>query len=297
MLSFYFSLADYRRSTYRDLLFSFLLQLLYMDDVAFESTYVRRLYSQMEWTPEISSPDLHRLLCAILIRLSGKPVFCIINALDECDEESRGHLVGDFKRIMAKRLTSCRVIITCQPTDCIRALLGPFGENSINLDEKMETARGILLTKELNDDKFVHVRDALEKANASPLKVKLVAHLASLGETPDVSKYVEYDAIYKRILTHIEAPPLWLRDVLLCISFTKRPLTVSKLAAALGVNHTESANTSPQSLQKIRVLAPKQLQEDLKLTLGFLIRVKNNIIHLVHNTLRDFIRAQPNFLS
>ncbi|KAE8451761.1 hypothetical protein EG329_003218 [Mollisiaceae sp. DMI_Dod_QoI] len=296
-ISFYFSLADYRRRTYRDLLLSFILQLLYLDDLSFQSAYVRKLCSPIEWSATPSSSDLHRLLFAILIRISTKTIFCVVDALDECDEATRSQLVGDFKRMGKSGLTSCRVVITSQMTDSIVALLSPLDENTrIDLEEKMKTVKGLLLTQVMNEDKLTGVRKELEIGNAPILKLKLLAHLASLGEILEIPKYVDYSQIYKRILARIDAPFEWLHNILLCVAFARRPMTISELAAAIGVDHTKPVNRVLQvhSLQHIRVLAPKQLQDDLKLVLGFLLRVENNVVHLIHHTLRDFIRELPN---
>lgn len=291
VLAFNFSNADYRRSTYRDLLISFCLQLLYIQDSLFESSYVRKLYKIMALNSDTSSPDLYRFLYAMLMRLSDTPIHCIIDALDECDETSRAQLVNDFTRMAGGGLTSCRVIITCRPTPAITTLFDLDDEqHNVNLDKKMGTARGNAMTEWFSDPKFEHLRAALEKEDATPLKVRLISHLAKAVDIPELSRYPDYDSVYERILAEVDAPRLWLQAVLLAVSFAKRPLTINELAAMLGVDPAESTPAHHQSMQKMWIQAPKQLKEDLELTLGPLLHIEANVVHLVHDTLREFIR-------
>jgi len=199
--------------------------------------------------------------------------------------------------MITRGLTSCTVIITARPTDAIKAL---FKENSasnaINLDEVTKHARSMFLKEELHDESFESLRETLEKENAPPLRVQLLAHLGRTLGIPVASKYVDYDPIYRRLFADLTARTLWLRDVLYCVAFAKRPLTVSELASALGIEHG-MPDGSQQSLQGIRVLAPKQLKNDLESMLGVLIRIKDNVIHLIHNTLWQFIRQNPDTFS
>ena len=290
MLWFHFSLADDHRSSYRDLLLSLLLQLLYGENLVMETDFVQRVSTALEEPHGLSVPNLYRLLSAMLIRLADRMVMCVIDALDECDEESRRQLMGDFKRIAAKGLTSCRVIVTCRPHADITAHLGPPTEvNNVDLDEKMKRTRDLIMARELKDEKFAIVRDFLSVENATPLKVWLAA---SLGTT-DTSELADYSSIYTKLLAQIEAPPERVREVLLCVAFAKRPLTVCELATAMGV---DGAGGYRQTSSTIRVASPKQLQEDLELALGSLVCIKDNIVRLVHVTLRELIRGQPETL-
>ncbi|KAI1147881.1 hypothetical protein F4825DRAFT_455013 [Nemania diffusa] len=291
VLSFSFSVADYRRSSYRDLLLSFFLQILYRDISVFESTYVQSLFSQIVLTPTVSSADLYRLLCALLSNLSETKVVYVIDAIDECDAESLDQLVGDFKRMAFNGPLKCTVFLTCRPSDAVMTILGPFEEhNSINLDDNMKYVRSELLAREFSGKKFENVRNHLNKENATPLKVSLIATLGRMEELSDIPD--NYGSIYKRILARIDAPLKWLETVLLCIVFARRPLTVAELAAAIGVDHCISeVGGTELTLQKIcfAAPAPKKLQDDLELALGSLVHIQNNVV-LVHGTLRDVIR-------
>ncbi|KAK3936950.1 putative ankyrin repeat domain protein [Diplogelasinospora grovesii] len=273
VLSFQFSTADYRRSSYHDLLLSFLLQILY------------------------SGSKARQMLYAMLIRLSETTVVCVIDALDQCDEESRGRLVGDFKRMVLHGLTKCRVFVTCRRSDAIiAALLGPLDkDNSVDLDENMTQIRGALMTRALECEKFANIRDRLEKEDATPLKIRLIAALDWTGQMPSMFESVDYSTVYRQLMRQIEAPQTWLQEMLLCVAFAQRPLTVGELAAAMGLERSQEPGNGRLTLQKIRVGAPKQLQGDLELAAASLVRVENNVVHL--GTLRDFLRNHPDILS
>ncbi|GAP92934.1 putative ankyrin repeat domain protein [Rosellinia necatrix] len=297
VLSFSFSIADYRRGSYRDLLLSFLLQLLYRDISVFSSSYVQSVSSQMRWDSCLSPADLYRLLCAILTTLPKKTIVCVIDALDECDGESRVQIVGDFKRMLLATSSKCTVFLTCRPSDTMATILGPFhAKNSVNLDGNMKDVRSKLLARELKGDKFQDVRDHLEEENATPLKVTLIAALGQMGELLDIPN--DYDSIYKRILARIDAPPMWLETVLLCIAFARRPLTVTELAVAIGVDRcAPEAGGTGLKLQKLRVATSRQLQDDLELIASSIVRIQNNVVQLVHGTLQDFIKHDSGILA
>ncbi|KAK4095827.1 hypothetical protein N658DRAFT_89361 [Parathielavia hyrcaniae] len=292
VLSFYFSHGHDGRSSYRDLLLSLLLQLLYSEEALMETPFIQRLAFALLRTITLSNPDLYRLFSAILIKLAAenRDVICVVDALDECDRESRMQLMGDFKRLAVPGLTSCRMIVTCRPHADILAHLGPFTEdNSVHLDVEMKQTRNLLMEKKLTGDKLARVREVLERENATPLRVKLAASLAS----QDACELADYTSVYNRLLAEIDAPPDWLQEVLLCVAFAKRPLTVGELAAAMGV---DAAGDFRQTLGTIRVASPKRLQEDLERALGALLVIENNLVYLVHGTLRDLIREQPETL-
>jgi hypothetical protein len=190
-------------------------------------------------------------------------------------------------------LTSRRVVFPADHADHthdIEAHLGPFTKaNNVNLDEKMQHARDLIMVEELDDDKFTSVQDS-SRQRTPPLSKS--SWLRASG-TVDTSDLADYSSMYTKILAQSDAPLEWLREVLLCVAFAKRPLTVSELAAAMGVygpaNHR-------QTLGSISIASPKQLQDDLELGLGSLVLVESNLVRLVHGTLRELVREHPDTL-
>ncbi|PNP61156.1 hypothetical protein FNYG_14113 [Fusarium nygamai] len=176
----------------------------------------------------------------------------------------------------------------------IRDLIGLLDDrNSLNIDEVMGQDREIFLREALSDDKFETLRKELEQGNCTPLATRLVSHLNYNGELGE-PRSMSYDQIYLKALVQIDVPHLWLRDVLVCTAFAERPLTINELAAAMGVPDSHQISGEQVSLQKIRIAAPKQLEEDLKLTMRPLIQVENGVVRLVHSTFRTFIRRHLN---
>ncbi|KAF2967459.1 hypothetical protein GQX73_g6087 [Xylaria multiplex] len=298
VLCFSFSVADYRRSSYRDLLLSFLLQFLYRDTTGFESAHVQKVYSRMVSSPDMSPADLYRLLCALLSTVSRKTIVCVVDALDECDAESRVQLVGDFKRMTASTGPfKCVTFLACRPSDSMTRILGPVTKNnSVNVDEHMKCIRDHLLKSSFEGEKLEHMQNHLDEENATPLKARLLATLGRIEELTDIPD--NCGLIYKRILRLIDAPPMWLEEVLLCIAFAKRPLTIAELAGAIGVSRClQKGGGVNMTLQAARVAAPKQLQDDLELVAGSLVRIEHNVVHLVHGTLRNVIRHDPGIFA
>ncbi|KAI0886863.1 uncharacterized protein GGS22DRAFT_158880 [Annulohypoxylon maeteangense] len=294
VLSYYFNAGDYRRSSYHNLLLSFNLQLLYWGDTPFDSEYVQGVYTRMRISGNASatmSPDLYQLLCGMLKRLSSFEIIFVIDALDECDEGSRGQLIGDLRRLMLHISSSYKVFITCQPTDSIVALLGPFEESdSINLDEHLEEVTKPLLCNE----RFADIRHRLSGVGMTPLLINLVSVLYQQKGANKIPEHLDYNTVYEQIMTQIDAPELWLRQVLLSVAFAKRPLAVCELAGAIWMEPDNMLGNGQLTLQRIRIGAPKNLEEDLRFALYPLIRVDNGFVRFMHGTLRDFVR---NWLS
>ncbi|KAG9503711.1 hypothetical protein J7337_003664 [Fusarium musae] len=226
--------------------------------------------------------------------MSTKNIVCIIDALDECEPRYLQQLLGDFKRLVSLCRTRCTVFITFQPTTAIQDLAGPLDDrNSLNLDEVMGQDRKILIQESLGDKKFETLRKELEQGNCTPLATRLLSHLdynKGLGDPRSMS----YDEIYRKILVQIDVPQLWLRDVLVCTAFAERPMTVSELAFAMGIPDLDQISGEQVTLQKIRITAPKQLEEDLELAMRPLMQVESGIVRLIHSTFRAFIRHYLN---
>lgn len=293
LLSYYFSAGDYRTRSYFQLLLSFILQILYRGDVSFDSAFVRGLHSLMPPPGEITACHLYRLLCGMLNKLSEFNVVCVIDAFDECDENSRLELVGDLRRLVLGSPTKYKVFITCRSNESIVDLLGPFNEsNSINLDQSFDGKKSLLLSRELYGNEFADLRDRLAKDNATPLAIRLVSALSRMMGTHEMPDFGDYDAIYEHMLKQIDAPYVWLREVLLCVAFAKRPLAVNELAGSMWMAPSSSnmLGGGQLTLQKMLIAAPAQLKRDLELVCSPLLCVSNGVVSVVHGTLRDFIR-------
>ncbi|KID93547.1 Pfs, NACHT and Ankyrin domain protein, partial [Metarhizium majus ARSEF 297] len=223
-LSYYFSLADHRRRTYRDLLLDFILQILYQDDAIFESSYVRKVETYMRAEPYLSVPNLYRFFGDALRKVSKRSVFCVIDAFDECDA-TMSHLIGDFKRLVAGKSTGFKVLVTCQPTDSIQSL---FDSPGIDIGRCIRPGKALLSQ--------ILAHDGEEHDGRPILQLQLLKYLAdSRTIGMEMSECTTYNAIYRKILAKIDPPVKWLRDVLLCIAFAHRPMTVGELSIAMGI--------------------------------------------------------------
>ncbi|QYT02972.1 Protein SSH4 [Trichoderma simmonsii] len=304
LLSYYFSKSDYRRRSYLNLLLSFILQMLYRGDASFDSAYVRRLHSLMPSPEEITSSDLYRLLSGMLNRLSEFNVIIVIDAIDECGEDSRLQLVGDLQRLVLGSPTRYKIFITHRPSEDILRVLGTSKEsNKINLDEGFDAKKSLLLNRELDGDDLADLRQRLANENATPLVIGLASALRRTMGTNTIDtntkiNIADYNAVYEHMLKEIDAPYAWLREVLLCVAFAKRPLTVNELAGAMWIAPSSSniLGNEKLTLQKMLIAAPTYLKTDLEVACGPLLRVVNGVVSFVHGTLRDFVRERSDTL-
>lgn len=165
--------------------------------------------------------------------------------------------------------------------------------NSINL-ESFNEKRTLLLNRELCGNEFADFRDRLAKDNAAPLVVGLMSAMSRMMSTNRMPDLPDYNAFYEHMPKQIDAPYAWLREVLLCVAFAKRPLTVSELAGSMWMvpSSSDILRSGQPTLQKMLIAAPTQLKRDLELACSPLLRVDNGVVRVVHGTLRDFIRKR-----
>ncbi|KAL6787037.1 hypothetical protein J3E68DRAFT_432070 [Trichoderma sp. SZMC 28012] len=273
--------------------------MLYQGDASFDSAYVRRLHSLMPPPGEITSSDLYRLLSGMLNRLSESNIVIVIDAIDECDEDSRLQLVGDLRRLVLGSPTRYKIFITYRPSDGILSVLEASKElNNINLDECFDAKKSLLLSRELGGDDLMDLRQRLARENATPLVIVLASALRRTMDTNTTIDFADYNTIYEHMLKQVDAPYAWLREVLLCVAFAKRPLTVNELAGAMWIAPSSSniLENEELTLQKMLIAAPTYLKTDLEVVCDPLLRVVDGTVSFVHGTLRDFVRERSDTL-
>jgi hypothetical protein len=259
-----------------------------------ESAYVRKLYSRISWDRPLCAAELHRLLQAMLCRLSETWIYFVIDAVDECDH-TVSHLLCDLQRL-AKANGKYRVFLTSKPQDSIKTILQEFESESVDLDQEIEEDKALFLSHKLETHGLLDFKEPLlATPNTTMLQLELMIYLLSLIQPEErraleISALSDYDDLYTRIFARVRAPHSWLKEALFCIAFSERPLTVQELSTALGINTL--SNTSQISLQEIGISTTKTLQKDLKLALGPLVRIEDETVYLIHTTLRGFIMSQ-----
>lgn len=235
-------------------------------------------------------------------------VFCLIDALDECEKESRQLFLTDFTKLFCSQQshkTGVKFIVTSRREIDIEESLsavGPAVQNlqvdservnhdvhkfiNVKVDElsKMKGYKSALKEK---------IRCALtEKAGGTFLYVSLVLHdlkrtiIASqvtqkLSELPS-----NLNKVYDRILGLIETDCEEIAKLVLCwVSVARRPLTVDELAMALvlGTRKWEKGTRPPEELVD-------EMKDGFKCCEPLVyVDTDNHTVNLVHQSAKDYL--------
>jgi ankyrin repeat protein len=245
-------------------------------------------------------------------------IYCLIDALDECEEGSRYTFLTDFKKLFCPQQSGkafVKFIVTSRPNNDIKESLTEESLSEESLSRVSPKIRNIQIDSgKVNADlsKFIDVKvdelsrqkryspnlkqtikDALTvKAGGTFLYVSLV--LDDLKRTKISSQVKrklqtlppDLDEVYKRILGQIDADCVEIARFILCwVVVARRPLTVEELAMAraLGTDAWEG-NTIP----------PQDLLDELKD--GFecceplvYVDTDNDTINLVHQSAKEYL--------
>ena len=147
---FFFDFKDTRKQDARALLSSFLVQLSDQSDSHSDKLLV--LYSSHRRGSELPKPTndaLMRCLLGMLTEPGQVPVYLIIDALDECPNDSgipssRGKVLEIVKALVELHLPNLRLFITSRPENDIRAVFGPLTNTSISLYNEHGQKRDIV---------------------------------------------------------------------------------------------------------------------------------------------------------
>ncbi|KAI9760710.1 MAG: hypothetical protein M1840_002218 [Geoglossum simile] len=236
-------------------------------------------------------------------------VYCIIDALDECKEDSRNQLIQQIGHYFERKRregvqpysqNKLRLIITSRPYDSIRIQLFPFmvihleaegEEEAINCDiavfindeiEELSKLRGYSeFTKRQVHEALVSGADGMF------LWVSLM--IARLKVTPERKAELKLkelprgvDGIYNRVLQEIpEGMDEEVSNILKWVLFAFRPLNLVELGAACGLS-AESGSAIPVTLESIK--------NEIRLC-GPILKIHNDSsVHLVHQTAKEFLR-------
>ncbi|KAI1111209.1 ankyrin repeat-containing domain protein [Nemania sp. NC0429] len=282
-LWYYFSVSDYRRRTYHQFLHSCILQLLYPSRGLFESSYLRKITNQLSWNKPPSCAELHRLLQAIIWKMSDTTIYFIVDAVNECDTSST-QLLYDMGRL-AKSNSNCRIIMTSRPEDHIMSVFSQFGAKNIELDRIMDKEGPLYLAKQVENAALADYKEPLMAVGTTMLHITLLVELVALvrpyeGHLLELSTLKTYHETYEQIIKQIRAHSSLIQEVLLCVGFAERPLSLDELYTAL-------LRRPPATSYLTKVLA-----NDLITTLKPLLRIQDNTFYLIHDSLRGFIGSQ-----
>lgn len=259
-------------------------------------------------------------LCDIFERISfdgdAGDIFCIIDALDECEKSSRRQLLRLFKRIVeAKRALDSdeaflKILVTGRPEDTIQnAFQGLKYTSIVQLEDYVsEIIKDIGAVVHAEVGKLNHMwsdrsdfeSTLIARAGGSFLWISLVLEI--LRETPDTfeealegqlrSMPATLEGVYGTILEEIPARRRKMASrILTFLVSSARPLLLWEIAVALAVEPDD------QQIGAVIRRVPPDVKSTLRLHCGPLLKIVGETVHLVHRSAKDFLQNPASFES
>jgi hypothetical protein len=145
MAYFYFDFKDVRKQTCHDLLLSLVSQLSTRSSLCCE--ILHRVYEAHETGTRQPSDDTLKECLKQMLRLPGqRPIFIVLDALDECPDSAgipppRSEVLQLVKELVDLHLHGLNICATSRPEVDIRAVLQPLAFRSVSLhDERGQRA-------------------------------------------------------------------------------------------------------------------------------------------------------------
>jgi hypothetical protein len=238
-------------------------------------------------------------------------MICIIDALDECEEESRNELLREIGDHLEKEASNTgqqsyrkriRFIMTSRPYEKIRTkfhrytiirLQAEREEKRINKDiatyvdyemDQLAQLRGY------SDELKSTVRDALLKgADGMFLWISLMVKLLEMTPVRSVKVKVKQlpkgiDGIYSRLLEEIsEDSEAIVSNILKWVVYAMRPLSLLELGIACTIHSEQTSQSS------ILVSEREAIRDDIKFCGPILKISDDDTVQLVHQTTRGFL--------
>ena len=307
MLAYYFcDDKDEKRRTATSILRGLLLQLLRQRPSLFK--HIQSDFSMSGDSLFTNFDALWRILDCILEDPEVGEVYCLIDALDECEKKSRRRFLANFTELFCSqqsKKTVFKFIVTSRRENDIEKSLSAacpaiwnlqVDSGKVNNDlSKFIDVRvdELSSTNEYNPAQKNLIKNALiEKAGGTFLYVSLVVQDLAEAETFSEVRQALQDLpsdlnnIYNRILGQIDAKRQKIAKSVLCwVTGARRPLTVDELAMARAVGTGERReNTMPQ---KDRV---DELKNDFKCCKPLIyVDTESSTVNLVHQSAKDYL--------
>lgn len=255
---------------------------------------------------ELACPDLvalKTLLNNAVLRLGNRPLFCFIDALDECDEDDARDMVEYFENLIDEAQTegiNVRVVFSSRPYPYIHM----EERNLVTLENEaghgQDLARYVKKCLKIPAKPRVELEQAiLEKASGVFMWVVLVVGILNkeagrgglalrkrLSEIPPT-----LSQLFKDILTRDQERPEELRRCVLWVLCARRPLTSGEFCHAMWAGGLATGDVDDE--------IPDAADEELNAVLAtssskglievVAIKKKQAIVQFIHESVRDFL--------
>lgn len=294
---FSFNDGDERQKSAGAVYVSYLTQLLYKKRELF--SLVLPAYREKDPNTGWSPHQVRSLFKSCAVSTLDTRCIFVIDGIDECDS-SRGDLLDDCVEMLSTS-QSIRFLALSRPEYDIFQRLTTASK--LNLDEETSLTKDIESFIDAGIDKILAGRKGLRKllpevrsslidradgmfllvrllleelqtvVPSSPQNVRLA--LKSLPKSLSNA----YEKMLMRIPTNSRE---WAKKTLCWVLYALRPLSTSELTTALAVDE------DTDSMESVENNLSGDIEDDLSLTFGSLIKIERNTVHITHRSAREF---------
>ncbi|KAI9443877.1 hypothetical protein H4582DRAFT_1807187, partial [Lactarius indigo] len=317
MAYFYFDFRDVAKQSRRDLLRSLLVQLSHSSDPF--CTILSRLYDAYgKGTRQPSDKALMNCLKEMLVLPNQRPVYLIMDALDECPNTSgipstRELVLDVVKELVELRVSSLRICVTSRPEVDIQCAIGRLTLRSVSLHKESGQEKDIaeyiksvvyspsntMMRRWRDEDKAMVVQTLSERADGMFrwvfCQLETLRHCLPQN-VPHILRQLPatLDETYARVLKEIGTTnQLYAHRLLQCLTVAKSPLRVEELAEILALDFS-GEEAIPELKENWRW---KDQQDAVLSTCSSLISVvsgpfgRGHVVQFSHFSVQEFLTS------
>lgn len=258
--------------------------------------------------------SLWRILTSVTNRNDVGEIICVLDALDECEEEGQVQLTGALNEFYSSTRSTTSILkflVTSRPYAQIQQELQTLedqqptihlsGENQAEvekisheidivigarlqelkarlklLDEEIRVLRDELTTVHNRTYLWVYLVFDVMKKEVAFTKGDLRASIRNLPKTVEAA----YDKILRRSLHSSRA-----RKVLHIVVAAERPLSLPEMAVALAITENHRSYSELEG----NLLLPDRLHHTVREACGLFVVIKDSRVYLLHQTAKEFL--------
>ncbi|KAN0129427.1 hypothetical protein V8E53_012759 [Lactarius tabidus] len=309
---FYFDFKDTEKQDSRALLSSLLVQLSTQSDQFCDA--LQGLYSEnKDGSQQPATASLLQCLKGMLQIAGSRPVYLVMDALDECPNDSgmpssREKVLETVKELVELRHPNLRLCVTSRPEYDIRTTLEPLAMQQVSLHNESGQKQDIndYITFVVHSDgKMKKWRDAEKAMVVEKLTTKADGMFRWVFCQLEVLRYCfpnnlrrileelpkSLDDTYKRILKEINnANQVHAYRLLQCLTVASRPLRVEELAEVLAFD------LSPGGIPKLNADWRWENQEEAVLSacsslVSVIIKDGLRVVQFSHFSVKEYLNS------
>ena len=296
MLSyFFFDNRNNKRDTAVSMLRGLIFQLIQQHSTLLEHILPAFKVQKEDLFSDSSFESLWRIFESMVRDPGIDSIFCVLDGVDECDENSLEILTKKLRGFFSKSLTGLKLIVVSRELpDCIPRAMSNFPSVRLDLDSDREVNSDLqrfitIKVNELSAEKSYSnglrasvERALLERAKGTFLWVGFViGELRKMApaEVEDSLNHlpIGLKGMYDRMLLQIREERRHIAaSILRWVTMAVRPLTLTELSSATGVRPVANLDIDEVMRDHIRFC-------------GYLLTITGNDVGLVHQSVKDYL--------